>query len=71
MASAASLLTPHMLTEAYTSLPAASTVRDPAEGLSDNFDKDRAETDPKRYGEATSIKVVTPTSSPDRCVKIG
>lgn len=71
MASAASLLTPHMLTEAYTSLLAALTVWDPAERLSDNVDQDRAEMDRKRYSEAKDIKIVTATSSPDSRVKIG
>ncbi len=41
MASAASLLTPHMLTEAYTSLLAALTVWDPAERHTDMLDEDR------------------------------
>lgn len=41
MASAASLLTPHMLTEAYTSLLAALTVWNPAERRTDTSDGDR------------------------------
>lgn len=42
MACAASLLTPHMLTEAYTSLLAALTVWDPTERHSDKLDKDES-----------------------------
>lgn len=47
MASAASLLTPHMLTGAYTSLLATLTVWNPTERHSDKLDKDRAEMDGK------------------------
>lgn len=58
MASAASLLTPHMLTEAYASLLAALTAWDPTEGETQTcLDEDKPEMDRKTKGYSGSDRV--------------